>query len=98
MAISVIQDQFDSMPYRILDILAAKGVRHRSGSMAVCVSEYTLEFVKKKGKKEMIASNYEYSKCNERMGLYERKSAVLIDLNGYVLVEYKYGGVLTVIA
>ncbi|GFS94131.1 hypothetical protein TNCV_3786061 [Trichonephila clavipes] len=30
------------------------------------------------GRKEgLIALNYECSKCNERMGLYERKSAVL---------------------
>ncbi|GFW65012.1 hypothetical protein TNCV_392781 [Trichonephila clavipes] len=28
-------------------------------------------------KEELIALNYECSKCNERMGLYERKSAVL---------------------
>ncbi|GFW25269.1 hypothetical protein TNCV_5088351 [Trichonephila clavipes] len=33
----------------------------------------------KAGRKEgLIASNYECSKCNERMTLYERKSAVLV--------------------
>ncbi|GFU89885.1 hypothetical protein TNCV_3284241, partial [Trichonephila clavipes] len=36
-------------------------------------------------KEGLIALNYESSKCNERMGLYERKSAVLDGvLNGYV--------------
>ncbi|GFW31670.1 uncharacterized protein TNCV_4683431 [Trichonephila clavipes] len=59
--------------------------------MAACVSEYTLEFftlLNAKGKKELIewciketrgfiALNYECPKYNERMGLYERNSAVL---------------------
>ncbi|GFW25150.1 uncharacterized protein TNCV_2262081 [Trichonephila clavipes] len=57
--------------------------------MAALVSEYTLEFftlLNARGKKELIewcmkegliASSYECPKCNEQMGLNERKSVVL---------------------
>ncbi|GFT62411.1 uncharacterized protein TNCV_4717751 [Trichonephila clavipes] len=57
--------------------------------MAALVSEYTLEFftlLDARGKKELIewcmkegliASSYECPKCNEQMGLNERKSVVL---------------------
>ncbi|GFS98797.1 uncharacterized protein TNCV_754051 [Trichonephila clavipes] len=57
--------------------------------MAALVSEYTLEFLtllNARGKKELIewcmkegliASSYECAKCNEQMGLNERKSVVL---------------------
>ncbi|GFS77434.1 uncharacterized protein TNCV_4491171 [Trichonephila clavipes] len=57
--------------------------------MAALVSEYTLEFftlLNARGKKELIewcmkegliASSYECLKCNEQMGLNERKSVVL---------------------
>ncbi|GFV69031.1 uncharacterized protein TNCV_2928601 [Trichonephila clavipes] len=53
-------------------------LRHRVGSMAACMREYTLEFftlLNAKGKKELIewcmkegliASSYEYPKCNDR--------------------------------
>ncbi|GFS76357.1 uncharacterized protein TNCV_1620031 [Trichonephila clavipes] len=64
--------------------------------MAALVSEYMLEFfmlLNARGKKELIewcmkegliASSYECPKCNEQMGLNERKSVVLMDLNGDV--------------
>ncbi|GFY24371.1 uncharacterized protein TNCV_1014201 [Trichonephila clavipes] len=57
--------------------------------MAALVREYTLEFLTlldARGKKELIewcmkegliASSYECPKCNEQMGLNERKSVVL---------------------
>ncbi|GFV93787.1 uncharacterized protein TNCV_366861 [Trichonephila clavipes] len=56
--------------------------------MAALVNEYTLEFftlLNARGKKELIewcmkgliASSYECPKCNEQMGLNERKSVVL---------------------
>ncbi|GFU86718.1 uncharacterized protein TNCV_4966631 [Trichonephila clavipes] len=57
--------------------------------MAALVSEYTLEFftlLDARGKKELIewsmkegliTSSYECPKCNEQMGLNERKSVVL---------------------
>ncbi|GFU27521.1 uncharacterized protein TNCV_282551 [Trichonephila clavipes] len=57
--------------------------------MAALVSEYMLEFfmlLNARGKKELIewcmkegliASSYECPKCNEQMGLNERKSVVL---------------------
>ncbi|GFX46827.1 uncharacterized protein TNCV_4039731 [Trichonephila clavipes] len=57
--------------------------------MAALVSEYTLEFftlLNARAKKELIewcmkegliASSYECPKCNEQMGLNERKSVVL---------------------
>ncbi|GFU03564.1 uncharacterized protein TNCV_2257671 [Trichonephila clavipes] len=57
--------------------------------MAALVSEYTLEYftlLNARGKKELIewcmkegliASSYECPKCNEQMGLNERKSVVL---------------------
>ncbi|GFU66346.1 uncharacterized protein TNCV_3277441 [Trichonephila clavipes] len=57
--------------------------------MAALVSEYTLEFfmlLNARGKKELIewcmkeglmASSYECPKCNEQMGLNERKIVVL---------------------
>ncbi|GFX60676.1 uncharacterized protein TNCV_4917261 [Trichonephila clavipes] len=56
--------------------------------MAALVSEYTLEFLtllNARGKKELIewcmkgliALSYECPKCNEQMGLNERKSVVL---------------------
>ncbi|GFV06439.1 uncharacterized protein TNCV_2947621 [Trichonephila clavipes] len=57
--------------------------------MAALVSEYTLEFftlLNARSKKELIewcmkegliASSYECPKCNEQMGLNERKSVVL---------------------
>ncbi|GFW94149.1 uncharacterized protein TNCV_1978891 [Trichonephila clavipes] len=64
-------------------------VGHRVESMAALVSEYTLEFftlLNARSKKELIewcmkegliASSYECPKCNEQMGLNERKSVVL---------------------
>ncbi|GFY07572.1 uncharacterized protein TNCV_3650791 [Trichonephila clavipes] len=64
-------------------------VGHQVESMAALVSEYTLEFftlLNARGKKELIewcmkegliASSYECPKCNEQMGLNERKSVVL---------------------
>ncbi|GFU57498.1 uncharacterized protein TNCV_3636621 [Trichonephila clavipes] len=67
-------------------------VGHQGGSMAACMSEYTLEFftlLNAKGKKELIewgmkegliVSSYECPKCNERMGLYDQKS---VDLDGF---------------
>ncbi|GFS54720.1 uncharacterized protein TNCV_2749751 [Trichonephila clavipes] len=60
--------------------------------MAALVSEYTLDFftlLNARGKKELIewcmkegliASSYECPKCNEQMGLNERKSVVLDEL------------------
>ncbi|GFT42315.1 uncharacterized protein TNCV_1786231 [Trichonephila clavipes] len=66
---------------------------------SACVSEYNSEFftlLNAKGKKELIewcmnegliASNYECPKCNERMGLCERKSAVL---DGFVKWRESY--------
>ncbi|GFX29702.1 uncharacterized protein TNCV_2750361 [Trichonephila clavipes] len=64
-------------------------VGHRVESMAALVSEYMLEFftlLNARSKKELIewcmkegliASSYECPKCNEQMGLNERKSVVL---------------------
>ncbi|GFT23737.1 hypothetical protein TNCV_3511941 [Trichonephila clavipes] len=43
-------------------------------------------------KEELIALNYECSKCNERMGLYERKSAVLDGDFEWALSETEVNG------
>ncbi|GFX49903.1 transposable element Tcb2 transposase [Trichonephila clavipes] len=106
------QDQIDnlilSMPRRCKEtdasedgggIATKKEWRHGEQSVQMGGRAISCRCIQEGQKKEIsIASNYECPKCNERMGLYERKSAVLdgfewrwrMGMFDHFLAEYKW--------